>query len=272
MNIMKKHFSSKKIFLPIVISLLISSLMFSKDKETITFYAEDGLRITADLYITHELTKPFIILYHQAGWSRGEYLESALKFNNMGFNCMAVDLRSGEAVNGVENETYKRAAAEGKSTDYISAYTDMAAALKHAKENYAKGKLVVLGSSYSSSLAIKLASDYPDLIDGVLAFSPGEYFTRLGKSENFITDAAKKVKCPVFITSAKNESENWRNIYTSIPGKSKEFFIPVDAGHHGSRALWKKYFDSGSYWLATKKFLRQLLKGKDSKVKKDKSK
>lgn len=257
MNIKTKSNCVKIIFLLLSVLVLSASSVISKDKKTITFKAEDGLEITADLYIEHELTKPFIVLYHQAGWSRGEYLEIAPRLNKMGFNCMAVDQRSGHAVNDIENETFKRAVKEDKATDYIAAYIDMEAALKYSKENYAKGKLIVWGSSYSSSLVIKLASDYTELIDGVLAFSPGEYFTDLGKSETFITQAAEKVKCPVFITSAKNEKENWQKIYDAIPGNSKSFFIPVDEGNHGSRALYMKYFDSGSYWLAAKTFLRK---------------
>ena len=38
--------------------------------ETITFKSDDGLTITADLYLEHETKAPFIILYHQAGYSR----------------------------------------------------------------------------------------------------------------------------------------------------------------------------------------------------------
>ena len=33
----------------------------------------------ADLYIAHDASAPFILLFHQAGWSRGEYLEIAPK-------------------------------------------------------------------------------------------------------------------------------------------------------------------------------------------------
>lgn len=258
----------KKFSFLILLFVLISSQVFSEDRKTITFKAEDRLEITADVYIEHELTKPFIILFHQAGWSRGEYLKIAPKLNGMGFNCMAVDQRSGNMVNEIENETYKRAVKENKTTDYLSAYTDMKAAMKFAKENYAKGKLIVWGSSYSASLVIKLAGDHSDLIDAVVAFSPGEYFAELGEGENFITTAAKKVQCPVFIASASNEKEDWEKIYNAIPGNAKSFFIPTVEGNHGSKALWMDYFDSGSYWLATKKFLMRFLgefkKGKNN--------
>lgn len=259
MNKVIKCFSIVNMLFAFSLLLVFSTFNFADDVKTITFKAEDGLQITADVYISHDLSNPFIILYHQAGWSRGEYNEIAPKLNAMGFNCMAVDQRSGEAVNGVENETYKEAVKKGKATDYISAYEDLKSALEYADKNYAKGKLIVWGSSYSSSLVIKLASDYPELIDGVLAFSPGEYFARLGKSENFISDAAKNVKCPIFITSAKSEKDNWENIYNNITVKTKSSFVPTSAGNHGSRALWERFQDSKSYWSAVKKFLKNYL-------------
>jgi len=42
----------------------------------------DGLKITADLYMkSSDKAQPFIVLCHQAGWSRGEYREIAPKLN-----------------------------------------------------------------------------------------------------------------------------------------------------------------------------------------------
>ncbi|MCK5453881.1 MAG: hypothetical protein KAJ16_05940, partial [Calditrichia bacterium] len=73
--------------------------------ETITFPSQDGLPITADLYIVHGKEAPFILLFHQAGFSRGEYLNIAPVLNELGFNAMAIDQRSGKEVNGIVNET-----------------------------------------------------------------------------------------------------------------------------------------------------------------------
>ena len=63
-------------------SNLICILLFSgflKSQEKITFLAEDGLLITADLYEINP-KKPYILLFHQAGYSRGEYKETTQKF------------------------------------------------------------------------------------------------------------------------------------------------------------------------------------------------
>ncbi len=229
----------------------------AKGKETITFKSSDGLEITADLYLAHDLTKPFIILFHQAGWSRGEYLGIAPKLNELGFNCMAVDQRAGGSINEVTNETNKRAKEQNKKTRWIDALADMQAAVDYVNKNYAKGKLIVWGSSYSSALVIPLASENQNIVDGSLSFSPGEYFTEQGKSETFVTDAAKKLTIPVFITSAKNEKEQWAKIFEAIPSKTKTSFLPSTDGNHGAKALWSYFGDSKDYWTAVNNFLKK---------------
>lgn len=221
----------------------------------------DNIKITADVYAPHADKKtPFIVLCHQAGWSRGEYREIAPKLNEMGFNCIAIDQRSGRAVNKVTNETNKRATAAKKATGFVDAEQDMIATLQHVRKHHADGKVLLWGSSYSSALALRIAGDQPKLVDGVLAFAPGEYFTRFGKSKDWVSQSAKKIQCPAFITSAKNEHSNWKSIYASIPTKSKAMFLPRTTGKHGSSALWKTTPDSNSYWDAVTPFLKQFQK------------
>jgi len=226
-------------------------------QETITFQAEDQLKVTADLYMTNADDAPFIILFHQAGWSRGEYLEIAPKLNDLGFNCMAVDQRSGGGINDTENLTNKEAKKTSKETRYIDALPDMQAALNYVKENYSNSKIILWGSSYSSALVIKLASQNLEIVDGVLAFSPGEYFSRMGESETFIQEAAQKIVVPIFITSAKNEENQWKAIFEAISSENKTSFLPETVGNHGSRALWEKFDDNEQYWNAVKDFLNE---------------
>ncbi|MDF1672231.1 MAG: hypothetical protein P1U41_01915, partial [Vicingaceae bacterium] len=118
----------------ILISLFV--LVFSVSvfaQKTVSFKAKDGLEITADLYLTKDDKAPIIILFHQAGWSRGEYKEIAPKLNKLGFNCMAVDQRSGGDVNEIDNETFKRAEKKGLPTTYVDAIPDLNAAIDYVK-------------------------------------------------------------------------------------------------------------------------------------------
>lgn len=230
------------------------------DFQTITFPSGDELPVTADVYLAHDRTAPFIVLFHQAGWSRGEYREIAPKLNAMGFNCMAVDQRSGGSVNGVTNETAAAARKKKAGTGYVDALPDIRAALAYARSEYARGKLIAWGSSYSAGLVLRLAGEEPDSVDGVLAFAPGEYFGKQGKSATWVTEAAAKIDDPAFITSAKSEKGRWETIYAAIPKKYRNRFVPKTAGNHGSRALWKKFDDSEDYWEAVSAFLEKVRK------------
>jgi len=222
---------------------------------TITFPTTDNLTVTADLYWTGDATKPFIILFHQARYSRGEYLEIAPKLNVLGYNCLAVDQRSGKAVNGITNETAKAAKAAGLSTNYPDAYPDLEAALSYVVATYAPKKLIAWGSSYSSSLVLVLASEHPDEIAAVLSFSPGEYFQLDGK---LIADYAKNITQPVFITSAKFEEKGWRAIADQITSAGSVFFVPQASGMHGSSTLNDNVSGHEEYWVAVEQFLASL--------------
>lgn len=228
--------------------------------KTISFESSDGLLITADRYTPHTAnTTPLILLFHQAGSSRGEYNEIAPRLNELGFNCIAVDLRSGEYSRDKDNETAIRAGKAGLATRYSDALPDVIAALKYARKHYANSQIIAWGSSYSAALVLKVAGDYPDLIDGVLAFSPGEYFAHLGKTKTWIRDSAANIRSPSFITSAKSEANDWAAIYSVINPKNRHGFLPNTAGKHGSKALWKRYDDSPAYWQAVTKFLKPFL-------------
>ncbi len=243
----------KTLIMLIFISLLSSSM--AQNPETIHFASADMLELTADLYIINpDKSTSFIVLFHQAAWSRGEYLETAPRLNKMGFNVMAVDLRSGGAVNGIENQSHKKAKEAKLLTTYAHAYPDIGAAVEYARAHYADAKLIILGSSYSSALVLRYAGDNPEAVDGVISFSPGEYFASYGKSDHWILDAVANITVPVFISSAKNESSNWQFFYDLIKSE-KVSFLPKTSGNHGSRALWSQFDDSEAYWQALSGFL-----------------
>ncbi|MCW8936093.1 MAG: alpha/beta fold hydrolase [Gammaproteobacteria bacterium] len=236
--------------------ILFTTLSHASQSTVIEFKSADNLLITADSYFSQPTgSTPIIVLFHQAGSSRGEYNEITPRLNQLGFNCIAVDLRSGEYSRGKDNETAMRASNAGLSTNYADALPDIIATLEHTRKQYKHNKIIAWGSSYSASLVLKVAGDHPQLVDAVLAFSPGEYFSHIGKSKTWIRDSAKNIKVPTFITSSKDEADSWKVIYEVIPSTTKTGFIPATAGRHGSRALWNKYIDSEKYWQAVIKFL-----------------
>ena len=236
-----------------MIFLVSLSLLFQTTFEEVSFSSKDGVTVTGDLYKVHDHTAPFILLFHQAGSSRGEYREIAPKLNAMGFNCLALDQRSGNAMNGVKNITVASARRSAKSTSFLDAYQDMEAALAYVKENFATGKVIIWGSSYSSSLVFRLAAEHAQEVHGILSFSPGEYFSSLGN--DYIQGFAKDVNQPLFVTSTKNEKGSWWKIYEKVPSENKTYFLPESGGNHGARALWEKSQGHQRYWEAVDNFL-----------------
>lgn len=222
--------------------------------ETIQFNSGDGIRVTADLYMTENSDAPFIILFHQAGYSRGEYREIAPRLNALGYNCMAVDQRSGKEVAGIQNLTHKAASEKNLPTEYLDALTDIEAAYVYVKHGIKPGKLILWGSSYSASLMFYMGSEHHKNISGILAFAPGDYFKINGKE---IKTFAAKVTAPVFVTSAKNEYPKWKSIYDAVQTE-KFSYLPENEGKHGSKALWKNNPGHEKYWDAVEKFLAKI--------------
>lgn len=220
--------------------------------EKVSFVSKDNLIITADLYKNINKNANVIVLCHQARYSRGEYIETAQKLVEFGYTCLALDQRSGEDVNGIINETAKLAKKSGLKQEYSDAFPDLEAALNFVKFKFSKSKIMMVGSSYSSALVIIMAAKYPKEITAIASFSPGEYFLIDNKK---VEDFAKKVNCPVFIASAKNEAAEWKGILKAIPNQNKVGFLPHGKGFHGSKALWSSNAGNEEYWTAFSTFL-----------------
>jgi len=236
------------------IFLSITFTLFAKTYQPVEYPSLDGLTISAHLYSDNNKSKPFILLFHQASYSKGEYLEIAPKLTKIGFNVMAVDLRSGDMINFIENETSDRALDKNLDTGYISALPDIEASILYAQKNLTTHKLILWGSSYSSSLVLYIANKTKN-ISAVLSFAPGEYYKKQGK--HFIQEHVNHLTMPVFITSAKEEKENWWHIYQAIPSEKKTFFLPKTEGVHGAKALWENNPSHPSYWDAVIHFLEK---------------
>lgn len=231
-------------------------------RKTITFPSQDDLPITADLYLAHKSPKtPFIVLFHQARWSRGEYLHTAHWFNEIGYNCMAVDLRGGDRIKGVPNRTAEEANERNVPRAASDASVDILAALAYARKEHAEKKLIALGSSYSASLLLRLAGeDEPGLkVNGVVAFSPGEYFQQEGKPADWVKHGVENIEeLPMFIACTRRECESVQHLTKALrdsPGVV--VCVPEDGGQHGSRALWRRFPKSGVYRKALRTFLHR---------------
>ncbi len=227
----------------------VETIAVAKDtKETITFPSKDGLTITADVYRVDG--KPIsILLCHQAGFSRGEYKDTALQLNALGYSVMAIDQRSGNAANAIINETAKLAKSKNLPTAYLDARQDIEAAIDYVYANNGNRSILLVGSSYSASLSLLIGNTNAK-VKTVAAFSPGEYFKGMD-----IQGTIKDISKPVFVTASNSETPALTTLVSKINGKYVYHYKPQEKGIHGSRALWNTTEGSDGYWSAFKAFL-----------------
>jgi pimeloyl-ACP methyl ester carboxylesterase len=221
-----------------------------QNPETVEFSSTDGIIISAHIY---EISKdaPVILLCHQARYNKYEYTDIAPKLNAMGFNCVAIDQRSGGELRGHENITHNHAVKQHKPTKYLDAEQDILAAIDFVYKRYKK-PFTLWGSSYSSTLALYIAAKN-NKISSVVSFSPGNYFAKQKGSLIEILDNFDK---PVFVTSSKKEAPGITKLIRKMDLNDKQIqFIPSGEGYHGSKALWEGQKGGEEYWQAITKFL-----------------
>ena len=227
---------------------LVSLAQSSVSMTSIAFPSRDALTITADLYVAQN-DFPYVLLCHQDGFSRGEYKTIVDKINKLGFNCIAIDQRSGNDVNGITNETADRARVKKLPVEPLDAEQDIVAAIDYTF-GISNKKVIVVGSMYSASLALKIAA-YNTKVKAVAAFSAGDNCGEKLK----LNKAVETLNKPVFITCSGTEATATKELITHIPSKNIVSFFPDSEGNQGAKALWKKEPESKKYWRAFKKFL-----------------
>jgi dienelactone hydrolase len=219
----------------------------------VSFKAADGGTVYADATSAEATARGTILLFHQAGSNRAEYLPIAPRLVALGYNVLAVDQRSGGDMWNHENQTQ---AARGRGTDFLDVLPDLDGALAYAQATWTGVPVIAWGSSYSASLVFFLAAKHPDAIAAVLSFSPGEYFP-----ETSVRDQAARTHCPVFITSASSSGEvaAGKHLLEAVPDEHKVQYVPQH-GVHGSSTLRTDANPAGAAaaWTAVTEFLAAL--------------
>lgn len=248
-----KHTVMMKSMITLALALIaLSSGKSQVLKEKVNFTADDGIEITADKYLINE-EYPYMLLFHQAGSSRGEFNDIAERFNKLRYNCLAVDLRSGDNSNYVSNETARNAGGKYAAIKYLDALPDIRAAIDYVWGLNPK-EVILLGSSYSASLVL-LEGQQNEHVKAVISFSPGEYFGNDLRMEESIDSTWSK---PLFIAVTENEEPYVRQMMSHVPDEAYTLFTPDSGGVHGARALREENPSSDKYWLALLLFINNL--------------
>ena len=253
LRIMKKYIKASLIAVSIFLIFIPEIKAQNKAAKTVDFPSKDGIVISAHIYETDK-DAPVVLLCHQARYNKYEYTDIAPKLNARGFNCVAIDQRSGGELRNHENITHNNAVKQHKPTEYLDAEQDILAAIDYVYKKYKK-PVILWGSSYSSTLALYIASEN-DKIAAVISFSPGNYFA--GKKGSLI-DKLENFSKPMFVTSSKKEAPGITKLLQKMQLNSQQVqFIPSGEGYHGSKALWEGQKGGEEYWNAIDDFLLKI--------------
>ncbi|MCG8577110.1 MAG: hypothetical protein MI810_19670 [Flavobacteriales bacterium] len=230
-----------------------STKIIEKNPKAVEFESLDGLIISGNMYRTEQKVRGQILLCHQARFSKFEYEGIAQRLNEMGFNCLAIDQRSGGPIANQVNETNLRAKEQGLGVEYLDARQDIKAAIDYLASE-TEDAIILWGSSYSSTLALYEAYEN-EKVKAVVSFSPGNYFAdTLGSLVPLMAEFEK----PMFLTSGNWEAGQVSEIIEGKELNSNQVqFIPEAQGHHGSRALWAEQDGGEEYWTALEEWLDQ---------------
>ena len=227
--------------------LFFSDSAIAQDFEEIEFRSIDGLTVTADLYETGDRSDPILVLFPQSASSRGEYRTTAPVFVENGFNVLAVDTRWGnqDFWNFVPNKTAARYGTKAIMDEVdagdrsrlwptiMSSYQDMVSALDWIYMNDFSGPQIVGGSSASALLVFQMHRDRQ--IDGVLAFSPGEYHD---DDSTLVRQWVSDLAVPAFVAAGVDEAEMTQPIFDAIPVAAKTHYV-AEVGAHGGSILFQ---------------------------------
>jgi len=243
----------KKVHAILLLIVLVLGKAHAQDK--ITFAATDKLLVTADLYSVND-TLPYMILCHDLKSSRGEYKDLAKRFNKLGYNCIAIDMRVGGTKNNITNETMALAQAKHITTKLLDCKLDIEAAINYAYKKNSK-KVVLLGSGFSGSLVIYIGATNTK-VSNVMAFSPADYFGGILVTK----DVFPKCTIPVFVASSRAEAPAVKKYVADIPAGKVTLYSPSNSdGAHGTDALLSTTTDHQDYWLTILMYIKQLQGG-----------
>jgi len=194
---------SRTIALSLVGLMIFSTVWAQEADRSFELLTEDGVAIYGDLYEPENVKRPALILaFHQGGGdARGEYTPIVPRLVSEGFAVMTIDARrGGDRFEGVNRTVAGLGDAE---YSYCDVYPDLKATLDYARTQ-GFGRIIAWGSSYSATLVMHLAAEFPNDIERVLSFSPaaGEPMLECQPRE-----AASRLGIPALMIRPEREME-----------------------------------------------------------------
>lgn len=204
--------------------------------QKVFFKTSDNIQITSN-YLPIDRTKfgnplGWIIFVHMMPATKESWAKLALKFQDLGYESLAIDLRGhGESQGGPNGfKTFS-------DIDHQKSNLDVEAAVGYLKTKGAKPeKIAFIGASIGANLALQYISNHPEFKISVL-LSPGLDYRGI-KTEQ----AAKELQSDqkVFLIGSKDDNSNYaeiKQIFNDLSGGVKKEMQIFDTGGHGTDIL-----------------------------------
>ena len=216
------------------------------------------LVLCADLFARNPPGVPLLVLFHSGSGSRGEYRKAGIRLNELGYNGLAVDMRVGGRSDHIRNLTAPQLFQHGLKGSVLDVLPDIVTTLEYAREHHAEGPVIAVGSASSATLLLSVAGERPELVDGLVLFSPPiGYFEQFDKPADWASQLAKKVTCPTWLTGLRSSREGLQRVFDALDTPRKVLFEPEGKGVHGAKALWPREPRHPQYWGALTSFLEE---------------
>jgi len=213
----------------------------SASMNKIFFTTKDNIKIAANLY---EVENPigWLVLVHMMPATKESFNELAQRFQNLGYESMAIDLRG-------HGESTTQTNADGTQTnaeildyrtfsdeDHQKSILDLEAAVDYLIKNRkaTPDKISFIGASIGANLSLQYISEHPEFKTAIL-LSPGLNYRGI-KTEPLVKNLKAGQK--VFFVSAtddfnnKNNSEENKRLHSLVPeGVGKDIKIYQSGGH-----------------------------------------
>ncbi|GAB4240101.1 MAG: hypothetical protein Tsb0034_16390 [Ekhidna sp.] len=248
-----------RIFLLLTLSVCTVSFgqkRYDELTEQVSFNSTDDVTIYADLAL-QDPEATTIILFHQGGSNvRGEYRYTLPVLYDMGYNILASDLRSGGDLFDQSNRTVSNLPSDLEVT-YCDAESDVQAAIDYATTQGLQ-KFVLVGSSYTASLVIRVGAQNKDKVAGIIALSPSSGGPMAPCRPDEIMDG---LEVPLLIVRPRREMEieSVRQQFELAKSFGHQTYI-AENGVHGSSSLDPSRVEGGveQHWEVVKRFLGTL--------------
>lgn len=216
------------------------------EPKIITLKTKDNFEIIGDYYAVSAKNAPAAALIHMMPATKESWKVFAKKLNDVGFHCLAIDLRGhGESQGGPDGFR------GFNDEDHQASVYDMESAVDYfIRKGIPLEKISVIGASIGANLALQFQSRHPEVKSSVL-LSPGFDY------HGIETEKAVKKLNPdqaIFLAAGgENDAystETANKLYNLAQSRDKQIRIFKDTGH-GTTILKERpsFLDELVSWL-----------------------